>query len=348
MEITTIAGIVIAVIIMVVGIRMMFRKPADAAPSLDTELHIDPDSQQPVIPRHVRNQLNTSETTPRVEPTLAEKKVTAVEATETVQANVTQEATATEPTEQSVEAKTEATTTDPVSVENAQTATEDSTLSTEATESTTVASVAADANHAATAATDVQADAVPAEKAPEFSVNSAIEKAEISDFDEESSILDAHLHEQKIVDEESALATAETYIALNVFPDSRALSGEKALKVLLKYGLRFGEMACFHRYDEEGTKLLFSVLQMNNDGAAQGFDLETLSTEEVKGLAFFLALPHSDVQNAFDTMDSISRLIAREIDGTVYDQNNQEFTPQMREHWRHQAIDYRQGQAIEV
>ena len=37
-----------------------------------------------------------------------------------------------------------------------------------------------------------------------------------------------------------------------------------------------------------------------------------LSTEEVKGLAFFLALPHSDVQNAFDTMDSISRLIARE------------------------------------
>ena len=348
MEITTIAGIVIAVIIMVVGIRMMFRKPADAAPSLDTELHIDPDSQQPVIPRHVRNQLNTSETTQRVEPTLAEEKVTAVEATETVQANVMQEATATEPTEQSVEAKTEATTTDPVSVENAQTATEDSTLSTEATESTTVASVAADANHAATAATDVQADAVPAEKAPEFSVNSAIEKAEISDFDEESSILDVHLHEQKIVDEESALATAETYIALNVFPDSRALSGEKALKVLLKYGLRFGEMACFHRYDEEGTKLLFSVLQMNNDGAAQGFDLETLSTEEVKGLAFFLALPHSDVQNAFDTMDSISRLIAREIDGTVYDQNNQEFTPQMREHWRHQAIDYRQGQAIEV
>ncbi|WP_180135595.1 cell division protein ZipA C-terminal FtsZ-binding domain-containing protein [Acinetobacter sp. YH12070] len=347
MEITTIAGIVIAVIIMVVGIRMMFRKPADAAPSLDTELHIDPDSQQPVIPRHVRNQLNTPETTQRVEPTLAEEKVTAVETTETVHANVTPEVTA---AEQSAEAtaKTETTTTDPVSVEKAQTATEGSTLSTEATESTTVASVAADANDAATPAPNVQADAVPTEKAPEFSVNSAIEKAEISDFDEESSILDAHLHEQKIVDEESALATAETYIALNVFPDSRALSGEKALKVLLKYGLRFGEMACFHRYDEEGTKLLFSVLQMNNDGAAQGFDLETLSTEEVKGLAFFLALPHSDVQNAFDTMDSISRLIAREIDGTVYDQNNQEFTPQTREHWRHQAIDYRQGQAIEV
>ena len=62
------------------------------------------------------------------------------------------------------------------------------------------------------------------------------------------------------------------------------------------------------------------------DTGMEGFDLETLSTEEVKGLAFFLALPHSDVQNAFDTMDSISRLIAREVDGLVYDQNQQEMT----------------------
>ena len=178
----------------------------------------------------------------------------------------------------------------------------------------------------------------------EYRLNQHIETAKISDFNEESSILDSHLHEQKIMDEESALATAESFIALNIFPERRILSGDKALKVLMKYGLRFGEMSCFHRYNEDGTKLLFSVLQINDEGA-DGFDLETLSTEQVKGLAFFLALPHSDVQNAFDTMISISGLIAREIDGTVYDQNHLEFTPQLREHWRHQAIDYRAGQA---
>ncbi|PWF32679.1 cell division protein ZipA, partial [Yersinia pestis] len=44
------------------------------------------------------------------------------------------------------------------------------------------------------------------EEMPEFSLNSNIEKAEISEFNDESSILDAHLHEQKIVDEESALS----------------------------------------------------------------------------------------------------------------------------------------------
>ena len=132
-----------------------------------------------------------------------------------------------------------------------------------------------------------------------------------------------------------------------MFIHKAVLFQAKTLKVLLKYGLRYGELACFHRYSEDGSKLLFSVLRMADTGM-EGFDLETLSTEEVKGLAFFLVLPHSDVQNAFDTMDSISRLIAREVDGLVYDQNQQEMTPQLREFWRHQAIDYRAGQTAEV
>ncbi len=306
MEITTILGIVVAVVIMLLGIRLLLKKPTEVAPSLETDLHIHPDSQQPVIPRHVREQLQT-DTELRKEPVLSEVEAPADAKAE--QADPVAEPIANESSEQKAEVQT-------------------------------VREV--------TVSTAVIAEAVKAEeKSPELSLNQ-IEKAEISEFEDESNILDAHLHEQKLVDEESALATAETYIALNVYPDSRALSGEKTLKVLMKYGLRFGEMACFHRYSEDDSKLLFSVLQIGNDGAAAGFDLETLSTEQVKGLAFFLALPHSDVQNAFDTMDSISRLIAREIAGTVYDQNNQEFTPQLREHWRHQAIDYRIGQTVEA
>ena len=72
------------------------------------------------------------------------------------------------------------------------------------------------------------------EETPEFSLNSNIEKAEISEFNDESSILDAHLHEQKIVDEESALSNAETIISLQIYPQGRVLSGDKTLKVLLK------------------------------------------------------------------------------------------------------------------
>ncbi|MND42895.1 Cell division protein ZipA [compost metagenome] len=182
---------------------------------------------------------------------------------------------------------------------------------------------------------------------PELSLNPNIETAEIAEFEGESNILDVHLHEQQRYDDESALAMAEQIIALNVYPNPRrALSGDKALKVLLKYGLRYGEMSCFHRYEntDEPSVLMFSVLRMTDNGPA-GFDLETLSTEQVQGLAFFLALPNSKAVTGFDMMASIAGLIAREIDGKVYDENNLEFTPQLKEHWRHHVIDYRPAQA---
>ncbi|WP_180017065.1 MULTISPECIES: cell division protein ZipA C-terminal FtsZ-binding domain-containing protein [unclassified Acinetobacter] len=331
MEITTIIGIVIAIVIMLFGIRLILKKPAEAVPSLDADLHIDPDSQTPVIPRHVRSQLSKTESpaATRVEPSLNEEAVDNI-----APVAEQKEAAKVEPTlTETVQPETKA-----ASLLDTQVVAEEAAKTEENTTS---------AEQESKPETVEVAETAKEPKAAEFSLNSNIEKAEISDFNDESSILDAHLHEQKIVDEECSLANAETIISLHVYPQGRALSGEKTLKVLLKYGLRYGELACFHRYSEDGSKLLFSVLRMADTGM-EGFDLEILSTEEVKGLAFFLALPHSDVQNAFDTMDSISRLIAREVDGLVYDQNQQEMTPQLREFWRHQAIDYRAGQTAEV
>ncbi|RDC52810.1 cell division protein ZipA [Acinetobacter sp. RIT592] len=321
MEITTIIGIVIAIVIMLFGIRMLFKKPVEAVPSLDANLHIDPDSQTPIIPRHVRSQLAQQDVeSDRIEPSLGIDEPA--------------------PEKPSAFRKAESTPVEPKAVETP--------VAAPSTEAEVVEkSVVTTADVQQVEAEQKNSQIETKEEMPEFSLNSNIEKAEISEFNDESSILDAHLHEQKIVDEESALSNAETIISLHIYPQGRVLSGDKTLKVLLKYGLRYGELACFHRYSEDGSKLLFSVLQMTDTGM-EGFDLETLSTQEVKGLAFFLALPHSDVQNAFDTMDSISRLIAREVDGLVYDQNQQEFTPQLREFWRHQAIDYRAGQGTEV
>ncbi|MGH1401673.1 MAG: cell division protein ZipA C-terminal FtsZ-binding domain-containing protein [Acinetobacter tandoii] len=318
MEVTTIVGIVIAVIIILVGLRMLFKKPASATPSLDSELQVNSDSQLPIIPRHVRDQLQTStEATERVEPTLNDAEVVA-EITEKHDPKVTAEKQ--QATEIAVNTNTETTT--------------------EAAQTETVVD--------ATAAAKIEENAAVENADEGLHLNTHhIEKAEIVEFNEESSILDEHLHEQQRVDEESVLQTAEEFIVFNIYPERRVLTGDKTLKVLLKYGLRYGEMACFHRYDEEHEKLSFSVLQITEEGPA-GFDLETLANEQVKGLAFFLALPHNDVQNAFDTMVSISNLIAREIDGTIYDQNQQEMTAQSREFWRHQAIDYRSGQQATV
>lgn len=326
MEITTIVGIVVAVIIILIGLRMVLRKSDDAAPSLESELHINSESNQPVIPRHVRDQLQADppKEAARVEPDLNTLNATSVaEEAKSEKVAVPIETVSEKTTVTTEQVKAEVT--EVKAAEPEQSSEVISTLKTDETQSAEVKTSTA---------------------TEEFSLNPNIETAEIKEFDEESSILDVHLHEQQRFDDESTLANAESIIALNVYPNPRkALSGDKTLKVLLKYGLRFGELSCFHRYDniDEPSPLMFSVLRITDEGPA-GFDLETLSAEQVKGLAFFLALPHSNVQKGFDTMASIAGLIAREVDGTVYDENNLEFTPQLKEHWRHKAIDYRSEQ----
>lgn len=101
MEVTTVVGIVIAVIIMLFGLRMLFKKPADAAPSLDSELHVDSDSQQPVIPRHVRDQLQNTTETSSAEPT---QDLTSSEAkTENAEANAAETSSNTESVADSLE-----------------------------------------------------------------------------------------------------------------------------------------------------------------------------------------------------------------------------------------------------
>ncbi|MDF2416963.1 cell division protein ZipA [Acinetobacter beijerinckii] len=327
MEMNTIIGIVVAVVIMLVGLIMILRKPKPVEPSLEAELYINPESQQPVIPRHVRDQLLQNEvvtTTERVEPSF---KTEPLETKPSVEMPTTEKIPEEKATESII--ADESVTESNLSVNKQETISESQTQD----EVETLLETVAKTEH-----TDAES---------ELSLNPNIETVAIEEFDGESNILDVHLHEQQRYDDESALATAEQIIALNVYPNPRrALSGDKALKVLLKYGLRFGEMSCFHRYEntDEPSPLMFSVLRMTDNGPA-GFDLETLSGEQVQGLAFFLALPNSKAVTGYDMMTSIAGLIAREVDGKVYDENNLEFTPQLKEHWRHHVIDYRPNQA---
>ncbi|WP_343595425.1 cell division protein ZipA C-terminal FtsZ-binding domain-containing protein [Acinetobacter sp.] len=326
MEISTIAGIVVAVIIIVFGIVLLFRKPKEYVPSLESELHINPETNQPVIPRFVRDQLIQVQQEPESVVEQAKPHV--------------------EDVDQDKDKAEMLSTAEPLAKDVAiPVATEAQPASAEQPAAEQVETVSA-ADTAEASQEDVAKDAeatASVKPAPELRLNPEIETAEIAAFEDESSILDIHLHEQQRYDDESALSNAEYIIALNVFPNPRkVLSGDKALKVLLKYGLRFGELSCFHRYEktEEPSPLMFSVLRMTDEGPS-GFDLETLSAEQVQGLSFFLALPTPHAQTGFDMMVSIAGLIARDIDGKVFDENNCELTQQLKEHWRHQVIDYK-------
>lgn len=330
MEVTTIVGIVIASIVCLLGLYLILRKSNDAAPSLDTELHVNAESNQPVIPRHVRDQLQPvlKPSSERVEPSLSSETADIVVDENKIEESSEGAITSVEKVEDqaSLEVKEKE---DQIQVEAADSKGSEP-----------------EKNEQVATESDVKSNEKVVQ--PAFVLNPNVNTAEIEEFNDESNILDVHLHEQQRCDDESELANAEYIISLNMYPNPRkALSGDKTMKVLLKYGLRFGEMNCFHRYESPDAEspLMFSVLRITDQGPA-GFDLESLSGEQVQGLAFFLALPHQNVQKGFDSMVSIAGLIARETDGTVYDENNLEFTPQLKEHWRHKAIDYRSGQRV--
>ena len=200
MEVTTIIGIVVAVIIILVGLRMVLRKPNDAAPSLESELHINEDCKQPVIPRHVRDQLRTdreSQEQVRVEPNLT--ALDSVEVADEKQQkieDVAVESNAIHSTELEHAAITQQT---------------EKTETVASTESATESVKALDVQTEPTTQTNDSAKAVVSQDKEEaFQFNANVETAEIKEFDEESSILDVHLNEQQKYDDESVLSTAET------------------------------------------------------------------------------------------------------------------------------------------
>jgi cell division protein ZipA len=220
MEMNTIIGIVIAVVIMLVGLIMILRKPKPVEPSLEADLHINPESNQPVIPRHVRDQILKVETpelaVERVEPSFKTNPIEAAPVIASQPVTVVEKASEPEKVQEIAESAEVKTSVATEAVLSTPTQTEEKVLEDQVNPSDKL-------------------DEAKVE--PELTLNPSIETVEIAEFDGESNILDVHLHEQQRYDDESALATAEEIIALNVYPNPRrALSGDKALKVFLKYG----------------------------------------------------------------------------------------------------------------
>lgn len=376
-----IVGIIVAVVMVVIGLRLILKKPKEQADDTPSEVLVEAQSQQPVTPRHLRNaqanvdhtqSLNHAERKQSLEQVFdAQDTDNHADTKQTVEADgfeLDGEKSQVETTQEqsSLRANTQQDlfSADPDDVEidsNANKSVEIETVQTEANDEivTTNPSVAPDKadeierfieqldsdQAVQTQKTqDTENDLVDENTDADTTSDNPLETVKIEEWQGESDVLDAHLSEQYRNDEESALAKAEQLIALYLYPNpTRALSGDRALKTLLKYGLRFGEMSCFHRYEnpETASPLMFSVLRINDDGAPTGFDLETLPSEEVKGLAFFLALPNSHAVQGFDMMVSLAGLMARDIGGLVFDEQSLELTPQLRDHWRHYVIEYK-------
>lgn len=166
----------------------------------------------------------------------------------------------------------------------------------------------------------------------------------VSKSDASGNLLDAHLQEQEMQDQNSALRNAAEVVSLTVLPQNSLMNfdGDTVLQILDAYGLKFGEMNLFHRYEESDGSgpLLFSVMRYAERDGTQPFDLQTLSDETVDGLTFFLPLPHPRASAGIGAMLSMSGSMARDLNAIVYDEDFEPLDRKGRDALREFVTDY--------
>ncbi len=150
-------------------------------------------------------------------------------------------------------------------------------------------------------------------------------------FDSNSPILDHHLNKEENFEQNNdPLLNAKDTVTLFITPYNHTvgISGKEVMNLIRSYGLKFGVMGMYHRYedDKEGTGILwFSMLGVGRDGNVQDFDPNTLPEQRFSGLSLFLSLPHPHAYRAYKVMVSTARSFARALHAEIHDEGGYTF-----------------------
>ena len=175
----------------------------------------------------------------------------------------------------------------------------------------------------------------------------AIDTAEEPSFDNNSPILDQHLSEPVDEGQNGPLINAKDNINITILPHqyrdrpAAVIRGRDLLALIDKYGLRYGAMNMFHRYEQkDGTGILwFSMMGITDSGIAP-FDPHSVATNTYNGVVVFLSLPHPQAVRSFDSMMSIAYMMASDLDAIILDEENEPITPEYKQQLRNQVRDY--------
>lgn len=133
----------------------------------------------------------------------------------------------------------------------------------------------------------------------------------------------------------------EEVLIINIMAfKGETFNGGALLDILLKCGMRYGDMDIFHRYsDPKGQgPLLFSMANMVKPGT---FDLDAMEKFETPGVSLFMTLPlDADSMQSFDLMVDTARAIAETLDGELKDEQRSVMTRQTIEHCRQRIRDF--------
>lgn len=147
-----------------------------------------------------------------------------------------------------------------------------------------------------------------------------------NEFNKSSPVLDRHMDKQKDFDQNNdPLLAAKDTVTIIITPRNHSvgLSGKEVLNIARVYGLKYGVMNMYHRYEyEDGSGgLWFSMLGVGRHGV-QTFDLNTLTDQRFIGLSLFLSLPHPHALRGFDSMISTARMIAKDLNADIHDEES--------------------------
>jgi cell division protein ZipA len=174
-----------------------------------------------------------------------------------------------------------------------------------------------------------------------------IDTVEEPSFTDNSPILDQHLLAPVDQAQNAPLINAKDNINITILPHQHRdraptiIRGRELLALIDKYGLRFGAMNMFHRYEEkDGTGMLwFSMMGITDNGIAP-FDPHSVATNTYNGVVVFLSLPHPQALRSFDSMMSIAYMMANDLNAMLLDENNEPITSEYKQQLRNQVRDY--------
>ena len=163
------------------------------------------------------------------------------------------------------------------------------------------------------------------------------------EYSEEDDLEDEELEEDH---EENTKAAApqsepEEVLIINIMAQKgEVFNGGDLLDIVLKCGLRYGNMDIFHRYsDTKGDgALLFSMANMVRPGT---FDLDAMDEFTTPGVSLFMTLPiDADSMQSFDLMAETAQAISQTLNGELKDEQRSAMTKQTLEHSRQRISDF--------
>jgi len=148
-------------------------------------------------------------------------------------------------------------------------------------------------------------------------------------------------NELDVDDDDDEQNAAEEVIIINVMARPGTLmEGSKLLPVLLRHGMRLGDMSIFHRHaDTDGHgPVMFSMANMLKPGTFTMADMETFETP---GVSFFMQMPNKlGNMQCFEQMLNTAEAVKDELDAELKDENRSVFTRQTVEHSRQRISDF--------